>query len=109
MRNFAANGAGRVVIRLHGEKRRSQLRTSFLILQRPAISPYQLPPANHDSWEADKARFMNIAEGSIEESRYHLILTGDLGYANTDELMQKLEEVTRLLNSYCKAIRNSDS
>ena len=35
---------------------------------------------------ADKARFMNIAEGSIEESRYYLILAQGLGYAQTEDL-----------------------
>jgi four helix bundle protein len=57
--------------------------------------------------KADKARFMNIAQGSIEESRYYLILTKDLGYAETDGLMSLLEEVSRMLNSYCRAIRAS--
>ena len=37
--------------------------------------------------KADKARFMNLAEGSIEESRYYLILATDLGYGDTDQLM----------------------
>ena len=57
--------------------------------------------------KADKARFMNIAEGSIEESRYYLVLTNDLRYGHIDGLMKHLEEVSRLLTSYCKAIRNS--
>ena len=35
--------------------------------------------------KADKARFMNIAEGSLEECRYYLILVKDLGYADTGE------------------------
>lgn len=52
----------------------------------------------------DKARFMNIAEGSIEESRYYLILTQDLGYGDTRALMETLEGVSRLLDSYSKAI-----
>ena len=30
--------------------------------------------------KADKARFFNIAQGSIEECRYYLILSKDLGY-----------------------------
>jgi hypothetical protein len=30
----------------------------------------------------DKARFMNIAQGSLEESRYYLILARDLGYVD---------------------------
>lgn len=57
----------------------------------------------------DKARFMNLAEGSLEESRYYLILTKDLGYGNTDPLMTSLEEVSRLLDAYARAILASDS
>jgi len=53
---------------------------------------------------ADKVRFMNIAEGSIEESRYYLILAQDLGYGRTEELMSFFEEASRLLNAYSKAI-----
>ena len=53
---------------------------------------------------ADKARFMNVAEGSIEESRYYLILAQDLGYGDTTKLMALLEEVSRILNAYSKAI-----
>ena len=58
---------------------------------------------------ADKARFMNMAEGSIEESRYYLILAQDLGYGQTEKLMDSLEEVSRILNGYAKAILTSDS
>jgi four helix bundle protein len=53
---------------------------------------------------ADKLRFMNIAEGSIEESRYYLILAQDLGYGETSQVLSLLEEVSRLLNAYSKAI-----
>ena len=52
---------------------------------------------------------MNIAEGSLEESRYYLILSEDLGYADTAGLAELLEEVSRLLYSYAAAMRNSDS
>jgi four helix bundle protein len=31
---------------------------------------------------ADKVRFYNIAQGSLEESRYYLILSRDLGYGD---------------------------
>jgi four helix bundle protein len=58
---------------------------------------------------ADTARFMNAAEGSIEESRYYLILSQDLGYGETGTLMELLEEVSRLLNAYSRAILTSDS
>jgi four helix bundle protein len=59
--------------------------------------------------QADKARYLNIAEGSLEESRYYLILSEDLGYGKTQELLQSLEEVSRLLNRYARAILASGS
>ncbi len=57
----------------------------------------------------DKARFMNMAEGSLEECRYYLILAKDLGYGQTDKLMSVPEEVSRLLYAYSKAILTPDS
>jgi four helix bundle protein len=59
--------------------------------------------------KADKARFLNIAEGSLEESRYFLMLAQDLGYGETAGLMDSLAEVSRLLNSYSRAILASGS
>ena len=59
--------------------------------------------------KAEKARFLNIAEGSVEESRYYLILTEDLGYSKTVELLKLLEEVSRLLNRYIGTILASGS
>src|SRR5271165_2983635 len=39
--------------------------------------------------QAEKARFMNIAEGSVEECRYFLILAEDLGYGETAKLQSR--------------------
>lgn len=58
--------------------------------------------------KADKARFMNTAEGSLEECHYYLILAQDLGYGETDRLREMLNEVSRLLNAYAKAILSSN-
>jgi four helix bundle protein len=55
----------------------------------------------------DKLRFFNIAQGSLEESRYFLILARDLGYADVREAQEKLEEVSRLLEAYYRTILNS--
>ncbi len=55
----------------------------------------------------DKARFMNVAQGSLEECRYYLILISDLSYGDTRELMFQLEEVSKLLGRYTAAILNS--
>ena len=51
---------------------------------------------------------MNVAEGSVEECRYFLILAGDLGYGDTVGLSAQLEEVSRILNAYASAILASD-
>ena len=58
---------------------------------------------------ADKLRFLNIAQGSIEESRYYLILARDLDYGDVSELETVLVEVSKLLEAYSRAIRNSAS
>lgn len=57
----------------------------------------------------EKGRFLNIAEGSLEESRYYLILAQDLEYGQTESLMHALEEVSRLLHAYARAILASRS
>ncbi len=81
-----------------------------LQLRRSAVSiPANVAEGFRRRGKADKARFMNLAEGSIEESRYYLILAKDLGYGDTDQLMISLEEVSRLLDAYARAILTSDS
>jgi len=59
--------------------------------------------------KTDKARFLNIAEGSLEECRYYIILAHDLGYSDGDQLSRHAEEVARLLHSFRKAILSPDS
>ena len=58
---------------------------------------------------ADKARLLNIAQGSLEESRYYLILAQDLGYAETLEQTIVLEEVSRFLEAYTHRIITSST
>jgi four helix bundle protein len=57
---------------------------------------------------ADKARFMNIAQGSLEECRYYLILAKDLNYGDTTQLQPQLEEVSKLLEAYASKILASE-
>ena len=47
---------------------------------------------------------LNIAEGSVEECRYHLILANDLGYGSNVDLTNLVDEIGRLLTAYRKAI-----
>src|SRR5205085_12559798 len=53
---------------------------------------------------ADKACFLNIAQGSLEECRYYLILARDLGYGDHPELLPQLEEINKLLEKYTAAL-----
>jgi len=53
--------------------------------------------------------FLNTAEGLVEECHYYLILTRDLHYGQTESLLKLLEEVSRLLTSYGRAIPASNS
>lgn len=55
----------------------------------------------------DKIRFFNTAQGSADEYLYHLILSHDLGYADTLTLQSDLEEVARLLQGYINGIARS--
>ena len=78
--------------------------------RRAAVSvPANIAEGFRRRGKADKARYMNMAEASLEESRYYLILAQDLGYGDTSSLTTSLEEVSRLLNAYTKAILASDS
>jgi four helix bundle protein len=79
-------------------------------LRRAAVSiPANIAEGFKKSGVADKRRFMNIAQGSIEECRYYLILSRDLGYGNTGPLFPQLEEVSRLLDAYSRAIETPGS
>ncbi len=78
--------------------------------RRAAISiPANIAEGFKKKGRADKARFFNIAQGSIEECKYFLILANDLRYGDTSLLDKLLQEVSRLLESYLKAVINSDS
>lgn len=78
--------------------------------RRAAISiPANIAEGFRKKSKPDKFRFMNIAQGSIEECRYYLILAKDLSYIDTKTLISHLEEVSKLLDSYSNAILTSDS
>ena len=59
-----------------------------LQLRRAAVSvPANIAEGFKKKGAADKARFYNISQGSLEECRYYLILARDLHYADTKELV----------------------
>jgi four helix bundle protein len=78
-------------------------------LRRASVSiPANIAEGFRRRTKPDKARFFNIAQASLEECRYHLILAQDLEYGSNEELMAVLEEVSRMLTRYAGSILNSD-
>ena len=57
--------------------------------------------------KADKLRFFNIAQGSLEECRNYILLSRDLEYIDAityQELRDSIEETSKFLNAYCKGV-----
>ena len=75
--------------------------------RRAAVSiPANIAEGFKKTGKADKLRFYNIAQGSLEECRYYLILAKDLNYGDVQQLKFDLEEVSKMLVSYMQKIRN---
>jgi four helix bundle protein len=79
----------------------SQIRRSSISVAANTVEGYR------KRTKPDKIKFMNIAQGSLDETIYFLILAQDLEYGSTDSLQDKLEEVAKLLHSYSTAVENS--
>ncbi len=77
-------------------------------LRRAAVSiPANIAEGFKKQTKAEKARFMNIAQGSLEECRYYLILSRDLQYGDPTKLFVQLEEIGRMLEADRAAILRS--
>jgi four helix bundle protein len=75
-------------------------------LRRSAVSiPANIAEGFRKRTRLDKLRFLNIAQASLEECRYYLMLVKDLGYGSTEKLDSQLTEVSKLLYGYSEAIR----
>ena len=79
--------------------------------QRAAVSiPANIAEGYKKLSKADKLRFINISQGSLEECRYYVILSKDLAYISIDDYCQLnalVEDVSRLLNAYGRKIKES--
>ena len=77
--------------------------------RRAAISiPANIAEGFKKKTRPDKARFFNIAQGSLEECRYYLILSNDLDYGENSSIQQEIQEVSKLLQAYMSSILTSD-
>jgi four helix bundle protein len=54
---------------------------------------------------AEKLRFFNIAEGSLEECRYYAVLARDLSYGTDPAIESLQDDVGKLISGYAAGIR----
>ena len=74
-------------------------------LRRAAVSvPANIAEGFGKRGKLDKVRFYNIAQGSLNECRYYLILSHDLGFGDSNHLLQEQSRIGRMLHAYMKAI-----
>jgi four helix bundle protein len=58
--------------------------------------------------QRDKMNFYNIAQGSLEELRYYMILSKDLNYIQSDQnIIRIIEEVGKMLYSLRASIEGT--
>jgi four helix bundle protein len=79
-------------------------------LRRAAASvPANISEGFRRRTKIEKKRFVTIAHGSLEEARYFLILSRDLGYCNLTGLMSLADEVSKLLTLYFNKMEGIDN
>ena len=67
-------------------------------LRRAALSvPTNIAEGSKRQSESDFARFLNMAEGSLAETEYLLMVSRDLGYIQPPAASRYLKEVTEIL------------
>ena len=75
-------------------------------LRRCAVSvPANIVEGFRRRGRRDKAKFFNIAEASLEEARYHLMLARDLNYGHDPTLEPAIDEISRMLSAYIRTLR----
>lgn len=84
----------------------SQLRRAAVSIEANIAEGYR------EIGKADKLRFLNIAQGSLEECRNYHILAKDLNYISDEEYEQlrlSILMTSKFLNAYCDGIINNNA
>jgi four helix bundle protein len=75
-------------------------------MRRAAVSvPANIAEGFRRRTPREKLRFLNIAQASLEETRYYFVLVKDLEYGETQELQRLADRVGVYLTRYAETIR----
>ncbi len=76
-------------------------------MRRSAISvPANIVEGFRKRGKRDKANFYNIAQGSLDELYYYILLSKDLGFIdNSTYLVNQIEEIERMLTGLIRSIK----
>lgn len=80
----------------------SQIRRSSVSIAANFVEGFKKKSKN------DKARFYNISQGSLNETKYYLRLIKDLEYYDTSNLSKELDEIAKMLEAYTNTLLKSD-
>jgi len=101
-----------LVIYLYGILRQYPKSEEYILVQqmkRCAIScPANIAEGSSRKGKVDYLHFLNIAEASMAELKYYVILSRDLGYINEtlkEDALIKIDEVLKLLSGLTKAMK----
>jgi four helix bundle protein len=79
-------------------------------MRRAAVSiPSNIAEGFKRRGRTDKARVLNIAQGSLSELRYYFILARDLAYLERTTDWSEVTEIERLLGAYTRTLRTSST
>ena len=82
-------------------------------LRRAALSvPTNIAEGSRRSASKDYARFLNIAEGSLGETEYLVLLSRDLDYLAPEQasgLLTEIREICSMLHSFRKTVQRDSS
>ena len=76
-------------------------------MRRAAVSiPANIAEGFRKRGKRDKANYYNISQGSLDELRYYLILSKDLGYIeNISELQAAATEINKMLYALIETLK----
>lgn len=102
--------AHQLVLRIYKETKCFPAEEKFGLvsqIRRSAVSvPANIAEGFRKKTNKDKAHYYNIAQGYLDETKYYLILSKDLGYIKAnEERMKDVDEIHKMIHRMIETLR----